>query len=157
MSRRKDVAVPYENATSGDQARGEIMKILRAFGCSNIGFMDDFENHTLLLAFKHRERSVQLQASAQGWANMFMKRRPYRWQYNRKTEHDYQQAALRQGDIAVNSILRDWIKGQVTAIECGVLTFDAVFLPYMLTNDGRPIVQRLQETGLLRQLEEKVE
>jgi hypothetical protein len=155
MSRSKATVVPYENASSGDQARGEIMKILRTFGCESIGFMDDFEKHELLLAFKHRGRSVQLNASAQGWANMFMKKRPYRWQYNRKTEHDYKQAALRQGDIAVNSILRDWIKGQVTAIECGILSFEAVFLPYMLTNDGRPIVQRLTETGLLAQLEEE--
>lgn len=56
---------------------------------------------------------------------------------------------MRQGQIAVNSILRDWIKGQVTAVECGVLAFEAVFLPYMLTNDGRPIVERLDESGWL--------
>ena len=37
-----------------------------------------------------------------------------------------------QGHIAVNSILRDWIKGQVTAIECGILSFEAVFMPFML-------------------------
>jgi hypothetical protein len=30
--------------------------------------------------------------------------------------------------------LRDWIKGQVTAIECGILKFEAVFMPYMLRN-----------------------
>jgi hypothetical protein len=35
---------------------------------------------------------------------------------------------LRQGDVAVNSILRDWIKGQVTAVECGILSFEVVFL-----------------------------
>jgi hypothetical protein len=51
--------------------------------------------------------------------------------------------------VAVNSILRDWIKGQVTAVECGVLQFDAVFMPYMLTADGRPLVDRLREQSLL--------
>jgi len=30
---------------------------------------------------------------------------------------DWEQSALAQGHVAVNSILRDWIKGQVTAIE----------------------------------------
>jgi hypothetical protein len=30
-------------------------------------------------------------------------------------------AALDQGLIAVNSILRDWVKGQITAIETGIL------------------------------------
>lgn len=157
MSRRAASVVPYENATSGDAARGEIMKILRAFGCESIGFMDDFEKHEVLLAFKHRGRSIQLHASAQGWAAMFLRKRPYRWQYNRKTEHDYKQAALRQGDIAVNSILRDWIKGQVTAVECGILSFEAVFMPYMLTNNGKPLVDRLVDSGLLQQIEEKVE
>jgi hypothetical protein len=45
--------------------------------------------------------------------------------------------------------LRDWIKGQVTAIECGILSFEAVFMPYMLTSDGRPLHERLAETDLL--------
>jgi hypothetical protein len=62
---------------------------------------------------------------------------------------DHEQAALRQGQVAVNSILRDWIKGQVTAVECGILSFEAVFLPYMLTADGRPLVERISETELL--------
>ena len=29
-------------------------------------------------------------------------------------------------------MLRDWVKAQVTIIECGILSFDAVLLPYML-------------------------
>jgi hypothetical protein len=37
----------------------------------------------------------------------------------------------------------------VTAIECGILSFEAVFLPYMLTSDGRPVIERLAETRLL--------
>jgi hypothetical protein len=49
----------------------------------------------------------------------------------------------------VNSVLRDWSKGQVTAVECGILSFEAVFLPYMLTADGRPLVERIGETELL--------
>ena len=36
----------------------------------------------------------------------------------------------------MNAILRDWIKGQVTAIETGVLSFEAVFMPYMLMLTG---------------------
>lgn len=62
---------------------------------------------------------------------------------------DYEQAALHQGHIAVNSILRDWLKGQVTAIECGILSFEAVFMPYMLTADGRPLIERIKDENLL--------
>ena len=52
---------------------------------------------------------------------MFLKENP--WTYDRRsTKQEWEQAALRQGHVAVNSILRDWIKGQVTAVECGILT-----------------------------------
>jgi len=88
--------------------------------------MDDYEAKTVLLAFRHRGRNVQLRASAQGWASLYLKHHPYQSR-TRGTRNDYEQKALRQGMIAVNSILRDWVKGQVTAVECGMMSFDAVF------------------------------
>jgi hypothetical protein len=87
---------------------------------------------------------VQLRASAKGWAQMFLKDQPWTYRH-RSTRQDYEQAALRQGHVAVNSILRDWIKGQVTAVECGILSFEAVFMPFMLTSDGRPLIERVGE------------
>lgn len=142
------MSTPYAGATSGASARDEITKILRRFGCESVGFMDDFEKHEVLLAFSHRGRPIQLTASAKGWAQMFLKENP--WTQRRSGSRvDYEQKALRQGHLATNSILRDWIKGQVTAVECGILTFEAVFMPYMLTADGRPLVERLAESDLL--------
>jgi hypothetical protein len=38
---------------------------------------------------------------------------------------------------------------QVTAIECGILSFEAVFMPFMLTSDGGTLAERIGETGLL--------
>lgn len=142
------MGIPYAGATSGASARDEITKILRRFGCESVGFMDDFDKHEVLLAFTHRGRPVQLRASAKGWAQMFLKASPWSHQ-RRSSKQDWEQAALRQGHVAVNSILRDWIKGQVTAVECGILSFEAVFMPHMLTSDGRPLVERLAETDLL--------
>jgi len=140
--------VPYASATSGTAAREEITKLLRRFGCESVGFMDDFSEKTVLLAFTHRGRPVQLRASAKGWAQMYLRESP--WTSRRRgTARDHESAALQQGLIAVNSILRDWVKGQVTAIECGVLSFEAVFLPYMLTSDGTPLLDRLREQKLL--------
>ena len=60
----------------------------------------------------------------------------------RKSEHQHRQEALSQGHIAVSWMFRDWIKGQVTAVECGILSFEAVFMPFMLTADGRPVLER---------------
>ena len=142
-------SVPYADATGGS-ARDEITKILRRFGCEAVGFMDDYTKHEVLLAFTHRGRRVQLVANAKGWAALYLKHNPYSLR-RRQTRIEYEQAALRQGHLAVNSILRDWVKGSVTAVECGILSFDAVFMPYMLAPDGRPIIERLQEQKLLPQ------
>lgn len=142
------IAVPYESATSGAKAREEITALLRRMGCEEVGFMDDFAKHEVLLAFRHRGRPVQLRASAKGWAAMFIKARPFGMR-TRGTRHDYEQRALKQGLIAVNSILRDWVKGQVVAVECGMMSFEAVFMPHMITSDGRPLIERVQEQKLL--------
>ena len=139
---------PYASARSGAKAREEISKILQKFGCESVGFMDNFAEHSILLAFKHHGRSIQLTASGKGWAALYLKDNP--WSYRRRgNRHDYEAKALQQGMIAVNSILRDWVKGQITAVECGMLSFGAVFMPYMLTNDGRTLYERASEINLL--------
>lgn len=147
------MTLPYAHATAGETARKEIMKILRNFGCQSVGFMDDFEGRTVLLAFRHRGRDVQLKASAAGWANAYLKENP--WSTNRRSQrHEYEEKAFEQGMVAVNSILRDWVNGQVTAIETGILSFDHVFMPYMLIPDGRTVAQHLDEHNLLPKPEE---
>jgi len=140
--------VPYEGATSGAKAREEITSLLRRMGCEEVGFMDDFAKHEVLLAFRHRGRPVQLRASAKGWAAMFLKARHY-GDRTRCTRQDYDRKALAQGLIAVNSILRDWVKGQVVAVECGMMSFEAVFIPHMLASDGRSLIEHITEKKML--------
>lgn len=141
------MSVPYANATTG-KARDEVTKTLQRFGCESVGFMDDFVDGSVLLAFKHRGRQVQLRASAKGWAALFLKENP--WRYQRKsTKVQWEQAAVAQGLVAVNSILRDWVKGQVTAVETGILSFEAVFMPHMLTDNGQTLVDRVTSLNLL--------
>ncbi len=148
------MGVPYASAKSGLAAREEITKLLSRFGCSSVGFMDDFAEHSVLLAFSHRGRAVQLRASAKGWAQMFLKENPYSSR-RRQSKQNYEREAIEQGLIAINSILRDWVKGQLTAVECGILSFEAVFMPYMLTNDGRPLIERVLSEKLLPAPEEE--
>ena len=139
---------PYAEATSGVAARDEITRLLRRFGCESIGFMDDYEKHEVLLVFKHRGRQMQLRASAKGWAALYLKEHPYNYRH-KHNEQTHRERALTQGQVAVNSILRDWIKGQIMAIETGILSFEAVFFPYMLTNSGQPVYERAELLGLL--------
>jgi hypothetical protein len=100
--------------------------------------MDDFEKHEVLLALNHRGRQVH-----QGWAQMYLRENP--WTYQRRSKHEWELRALQQGHVVVKSTLRDWIKGQTTAMESGILSFEAVFLPFMLTRDGRPLLERSNE------------
>lgn len=141
--------VPYAEATSGDNARNEIGKILRGFGCSAIGFMDDFEKGEVVLAFTHHGLNVQMKASAHGWAAMYLRRKPYDSARSRKTAAEYKATAIAQGHIAVNSVLRDWVKGQVTAIECGVLNVTEAFMPWTLGPDGRTMLEVMRAKNLL--------
>lgn len=145
---------PYATA-SGSSAREEITKILRRFGCESVGFMDDFEKHEVLLAFTHRGRRIQLRASAKGWASMYLRENP--WSSRRRgSRGDYERDAMKQGQIAVNSILRDWVKGQMTAVECGILSFEAIFMPYMLGSDGRTLMESAELQKLLPSPQENV-
>ena len=133
---------PYAAATSGHKAREEITKLLKRFGCSQVGFMDEFEKGSVLLAFTHRDRNIQMRASAQGWCDLFLRDNP--WTNRRtRTKGEYELDALEQGMIACNSILRDWVKGQITAIECGLVKFEHVFLPYMLTAGGKTVAEKM--------------
>jgi hypothetical protein len=90
------------------KARAEIVKMLQGFGCEQVGFMDNFDDCSVLLAFTHRGRQVQLRASARGWAAMYLKKNPWSSQ-RRVSRPQWERAALDQRLIAVNSILRDWV------------------------------------------------
>ena len=71
---------------------------------------------------------------------MFLKEEP--WTTRRRyTEDEWKRRALEQGMVAVNSILRDWVKGELTAIESGIFTFDHAFLPHMLTPSGQTVAE----------------
>lgn len=142
------MAVPYATATSGAKAREEITKLLARFGCADVGFMDSLRDHSVLLQFTHRGRTVQLRASARGWAQMFLREKPWN-KRTRKPKHAYEKRALEQGVIAINSILRDWVKGQITAVECGMMSFEAVFMPHMLAGDGRSVLEHMQSAKML--------
>ncbi|WOF74179.1 hypothetical protein QMT40_001826 [Parvibaculaceae bacterium PLY_AMNH_Bact1] len=138
------MSIPYARASSGKNARDEVVRILQHFDCESVGFMDLFHENAILLAFTWRGQNVQLKASAQGWANTYLKANP--WNTSKKSSKaEWEDKAFKQGMIAVNSILRDWVKGQVTAVETGILTFEHVFMPYMLASDGRPVLEHMTE------------
>lgn len=136
-------ALPYERATTtGDRALAETQKILRAFGCTKFGHMTDDEAGTLIVQFEHRGRRVSVTASANGYAAAWLKRHGVATRAKEKK-------ALELGHRAVYPILRDWIKGQITAVETGVLTFEGAFLGQILLGNGRTVLEHVEQQQLL--------
>jgi metal-sulfur cluster biosynthetic enzyme len=132
------VSIPYEAAVAGDRAIAELQKTLNAFGCQSFGVMTDQERQVMIVAFKWRDRQVHLEASWAGYAQALI--RKSRWR---------PEEAFKQAKIAVCSVLRDWVKGQTTAVECGVMSFETAFLPHMLLKDGRRVIDAAEQAGVL--------
>lgn len=149
------MSLPYENATSGNNAINDIQKMLRSFGCQRFATGEDYETGELVIQFEHRGRQVQLKASAKGYAAAWLREHPYGPRV-RSTLSEHSAKALRIGGVAVYSILRDWMKGQVTAIEIGILTFEAAFLPHILLPNGQTVIDHVKQQKLLPQEVENV-
>jgi hypothetical protein len=142
------MSIPYETATSGDKALLELQRTLAKFGCQSFGTMTDAEKGETIVQFRWRNRDVSLRASWKGYAAAWLKDHPYshRMRCNR-AQHD--QAALKQAQTSVCSVLRDWVKGQVTAVECGIMSFEAAFMPHMLLSTGERVIDRIHAQGML--------
>lgn len=142
------MSLPYENATSGNNAIQEIQKLLRGFGCAKFGTGEDFETGELFVQFEHRGRMVMLKASARGYAAAWLKAHPYSTRV-KGSRADHEAKALRIGGVAVYSILRDWVKGQVAAIEIGMMSFEAAFLSHILLPSGMRVIEHVEAQKLL--------
>lgn len=142
------MALPYESATSGERALGEIQKLLRGFGCSKFGSMIDDAEGTLLIQFEYHGKPVSVKASTNGYAAAWLKEHPYTSRMH-CTKQQHEKKALDIASVAVYSILRDWIKGQITAIETGILSFEGAFLAQMMLPSGKTVLEHAQSANLL--------
>lgn len=142
------MSIPYATATAGDRALNELQKALAKFGCQSFGTMIDAEKGITMVQFKWRNQTVSLHASWKGYAAAWLKDNPYN-ERSKGTRQEHDQKALAQAKTSVCSVLRDWVKGQITAIECGVMSFEAAFMPHMLLPSGERLLDRVQADHLL--------
>lgn len=141
--------VPYENVTSGERALTEAQDILRGFGCDSIGVMTTEAEQTIYLQFTWRERRVSMKASWGGYAAMYARMKRPRTGWKRGQQESAIARGQKIGRMAVCSMLRDWVKGQITAIECGVMTFDVAFLSHLMLPSGETVSQHVMDTAKL--------
>lgn len=140
--------LPYSNATSGERAAADIQRVLRAFGCLKFGVMHDDGAGELIVQFEYRGRMASVKASTKGYAAAWLRTTPYSSRM-RCTKAQHERKAMEVASVAVYSILRDWIKGQITAVECGVLSFEGAFLGQLLLADGRTVLEHVDQSRLL--------
>lgn len=143
------MSLPYEDAQSGERAIDQIRRILTTFGCNKFGTMTDTDKAEVLVQFEYRGRPVSVNVSAKGYAAAWLREHPYNGNRHRKTLAEYERKALDVGQVAVYSILRDWIKGQIMAVECGVLTFEGAFLGQLLLPNGKTVLDEAVARKLL--------
>jgi len=142
------MTLPYASATSGKGAMTETQRILQSFGATSFGYMEDFSDGTLTVQFQWRERRVTIKANAKGYAQALIREKPYTTRM-RVSKAQYEEKAIKQGQIATYSILRDWIKGQITAVEVGMLSFEGAFLGQILLPSGLTFLELAEEKQLL--------
>ena len=140
--------LPYEGATSGKRAVQDIERTLKAFGAAALGVMENFDQGEVVVQFEWRGHKVSIMASGKGYAARWLRLHPYNYRM-RTTKIDYERRALQLGQTAVWSMLRDWIKGQITAIECGILSFEGAFLGQIMLADGQTVLERIEQDKLL--------
>jgi hypothetical protein len=157
---QNNMALAYENATSGEKALGEIQKLLRGFGCNKFGSMIDDEAGEILVQFEYRGRQCNVKASIKGYAAAYLREHPatvYQTDINAGRADAKRKAADRKAldvaSVAVYSILRDWIKGQIMAIETGILSFEGAFLGQILLSNGKTVLDHALSEGVLPRLE----
>jgi hypothetical protein len=148
------MSLPYQDATTGAKAMDEVQRILQRFGVQNFGHMQDFEKGELIVQFTFRNIPICVRASAKGYAAAWLKENPYSHR-RRASRAEWEQRALDIGGKAVYSILRDWIKGQVMAIESGILSFEGAFLGQMLLPTGETVLDRAINSKMLPQLSDQ--
>jgi hypothetical protein len=145
-------SLPYSQATMGRRALDEVQKILVAFGATRFGVMTDTEKREVIVQFTYRGRDILVRASVAGYAQALLRRRPHT-RYMRKSREQYELECVRRAEISVCSVLRDWIKGQITAVEVGALSFEGAFLANILLPAGKTVLEAIETQKLLPAVE----
>ena len=142
------MALPYSSASSGSKAIAEVQKMLKNFGCKKFASGEDFDTGELFLQFEHRGRMIHMVANGKGYAAAWLRENP--WTHLRKSTKDQWEAkALKIGSIAICSMLRDWVKGQITAIEVDMFSFEGAFLSHMMLPSGISVIEHIEQEKLL--------
>ena len=110
--------------------------------------MEEFDKGEVIVQFEWHSRKVSIRASAKGYAAIWLKRNPWTT-HMRAPRIEHERRALQQGQIAIYSMLREWLKGQCMAIETGILSSDAAFLGQIMLPSGETVLEIVERGNVV--------
>lgn len=129
----------YTTKIEADKTAGEILAILARHGARAVLMEWDDNGEVESLSFKvsttHGELPIRLPVDPDAVLKVLQKQNVGRTYANRKQ-------ALR---IAWR-ILKDWVEAQMAILETEMVRMEQIFLPYIVTEDGRTLYDRMVDT-----------
>ena len=132
----------YKSATAGKKAREEISKVLRHFGCEEIGFADKFDA-TRSAAVLQASRSAGASARVgEGMGAALSQGAAVELQASQHAPGIRAGRASGRGTSrsTASCVTGSRDKSLPSNVACS--QFEAVFMPFMFTSDGRPVIER---------------
>ena len=136
----QDTSVPIS------RSRGEIEDLLRTWGCTKLGWSDEYDEGRATLQFVWVRESTQYIAR---FAVQLPRRDAFIAEWKRKNgswsvpAESTIEKALAQGGRSAFRVLLLWIKASLNAVEHGIVSAESVFLPWIVTPDGRTVAEAL--------------
>jgi hypothetical protein len=131
------------------KTRGEIDRLLHDWGCHQIVWGNDFQGGRFMLQFVWRHEgqdylarfTVQLPTDAE---LAKMAQRKGSWRDSRPLAGKLEKLREARGRVEHRQLLL-WLKAALNAVESGIIKAEQVFLPWLVTRDGRTVAERALE------------
>lgn len=131
------MSLPYSDSEANPlQAQARIRKMLLKFGVSRLRFDEDIEKGEIKVEFIYKEFPVSLPVNIHRLAERYLEDDP--WTPRRRSSRS--EWATKKKEVAQNaafSLLEDFLKGLLMAVELGVFSFEEIFLSYFRDAQGR--------------------
>lgn len=129
----EDTSVPVA------RSRAAIDALLRDWGCTGLGWSDDFDAQRAALRFRWTHEGVEYLARfvVQLPDDAALKKTMRASYPTRKQLDDYREQRARQA----YRVLLLWIKAALNAVDAGLVSAASVFLPWLEGADGRTVAE----------------
>jgi len=129
-----DTAVPIS------RTRGDVLALLTEWGCSSIGWFDDFENGLAQLYFRWPRDGVTYSAR---FSISLPTDADLRQRARHATTRTFLPAKFKQLQAgrgrSEHRVLLLWLKAALNAVEAGIIDPALVFMPFLVGNNGKTV------------------